>query len=92
MARDYWWLVTTNAAGDRFLVFGSGVSESDARQRGIELLNGLDFEIKKYPTRVQATASSLLRGKRLEQTHSLSEASKRLKHEKSLKRLRTHKR
>jgi len=83
----YWWLVTHDETGKRYLVFGSAVSEEDARQRGFEILGGVDFDIKQYPTSDISAASQMLRGKRLEQTHSLTEAGKRIGHGKSLKRL-----
>ncbi len=85
--RNYWWLVTQDQ-GKNFLVFGSDKSEEDARQKGFELLGGIDFEIKRLPTRSLSQASSLLKGNRLEQYHSLREASKRLGHDKSIKYLR----
>ena len=88
--RQYWWLVTHDETGKRYLVFGSALGEEDARQRGFEILGGVDFEIKQYPTSDISAASQMLRGKRLEQTHSLTEAGKRIGHTKSLKKL--HKR
>jgi len=86
--RYYYWLVARGDDGKPYLVFGSDKDEADARQRGLELLGGIDFEIKRYPTRDLATASAYLRGKRLEQSRSLGEASKRIGHDKSLRRLR----
>jgi len=85
--RYYYWLVARDENGKPYLIFG-GDSEIEARQKGLEMLGGLDFEIKRYPTRDQATASAYLRGKRLEQTHSLEESGRRIGHDKSLKRLR----
>lgn len=83
-----WWLVTHDENDKMFLIFGSDKSEDEAREKGLEMLGGLDFEIKRLPTRELAKASSLLKGNRLEQTHSLTKASKRLGHDKSLKRLK----
>lgn len=84
----YYWIVTRDPdTGKPYLLFG-GDSEQEARQKGMELLAGLNFEIKRYPTRDQATASSFLRGKRLEQTHSLKESGRRIGHNKSLRRLK----
>ena len=60
--------------------------EESARQKGLELLGGLDFKVKRYPTKDINTASAYLRGKRVEKTHSLGEASRRIGHSKSLKR------
>lgn len=86
--RYYYWLHARDESGKSYLIFGSDKDENDARQKGLELLGGQDFDIKRYPTRDLATASSFLRGKRLEITHSLQEAHKRIGHNKSLKRLR----
>ncbi len=87
--RYYYWIVTRDSeTGRPYLVFGSDKDEADARQKGLELLGGMDFEIKRYPTRDLNTASAYLRGKRLEETHSLRSAGKRIGHSKSLARLR----
>lgn len=87
--RQYWWIVAHDPeTGKPYLVFGSDKSEEDARQKGLEMLAGIDFDIKRYPTRDLGTASAYLRGKRLERTHSLRESSKRIGHTKSLRRLR----
>ncbi len=84
--KQYYWLVC-HSEGKVFLVFGSDKSEEDARNRGMELLSGVDFDIKKLPTRNQSRASALYRGVRLENTHSLKKSSQRLGHEKSITRL-----
>ena len=73
--------------GELIVKFHDGVTEEEARQKGLEMLGGLNFEIKRYPTRDLAKASSFLRGKRLEQSQSLSEAGRRIGHTKSLRRL-----
>ena len=87
--RYYYWLCARDPETVRpYLVFGSEKDEADARQRGLELLGGVDFEIKRYPTRDLNTASAFLRGKRLEQSGSLGEAGKRIGHDRSLRRLR----
>ena len=85
--RNYYWLMAQDETGKPYLVFG-GSSEEEARQKGLEMLVGFNFEIKRLPTRNLQMASSLLKGNRLEQTHSLKEAGKRLGHNRSLKRLR----
>jgi hypothetical protein len=85
--RYYWWLLAHDSeTNSNTLVFGSDISEADARQHGLEMLGGCDFEIRKLPTRVLAKASSLWKGNRLEKTHSLKEATKRLGHEATLER------
>jgi len=91
MAREsqYWyWLVCADPeTGKHFLVAG-GRTEDEARQKGMEVLGGVDFQIKRLPTRNLARASSLLKGNRLESTHSLKQASERLGHDRSLRRRR----
>lgn len=85
----YYWLCAKDPeTGKPYLVFGSEKDEADARQRGLELFGGVDFIIKRYPTRDLDTASAYLRGKRLEQSGSLGEAGKRIGHTRSLRRLR----
>ena len=87
--RFYYWICARDPdSGRPYLVFGSDKGEEDARQKGMELLGGLDFEIKRFPTRDLAAASAFLRGKRLEQTQSLRTAGRRIGHTKSLRRLR----
>lgn len=79
--KTYWWLVAREPqTGRTFLIFGSEESEEDARSKGLEMLCGLDFDIKPLPTRNQARASSLLKGYKLEKSHSLKDASRRLGH------------
>ena len=84
--RYYYWLKCMDSSGKMYLVFGSDRDESDARTRGIELLGGADFEIKRLPTRNLQKASSLCKGHRLEETHSITKASEKIGHEKSLRR------
>lgn len=86
--RYYFWILARGDDGKPYLIFGSDKSEEECRQKGMELLGGLDFVIKRYPTRDLATASAYLRGKRLESSHSLREAGRRIGHTKSLRRLR----
>lgn len=83
----YYWIVTKDENGRPFLVFG-GDDEEEARRKGLELLAGLDFEIKRYPTRDLGQASAFFRGKRLDETHSLQEANRRIGHDRSLARLK----
>jgi len=85
--RYYYWICTVDENSKTYLVFG-GNSEEEARQKGLEILAGVDFELKRYPTHDLSTASAYLRGKRLEETHSLSTASQRIGHSKSLARLK----
>lgn len=84
--RQYYWIVAQDE-GKPYLILG-GNSEEEARIKGLEMLGGLDFQIRQFPTMDRNHASSLLRGKRLEGSHSLHEASRRIGHEKSVRRLR----
>ncbi len=85
----YYWLIA-QSEGKPYLVFG-GASEEEARRKGLDLLGGLDFEIKRYPTRDLGAASAFFRGKRLADTHSLRDSSKRIGHDRSLARLKRRK-
>ena len=85
----HFWIVAKDPDTMRpYLIYGSSRSSEECRQKGLELLGNIDFEIKKYPTRDLNTASAFLRGKRLEQSGSLGTAGKRIGHDKSLRRLR----
>ena len=83
----YYWLMARDDDGKPYLVYG-GTTETECREKGLEMLAGVDFEIKKLPTRNLARASSMIKGGRLEETHSLKKASRRLGHTKSLNRLK----
>jgi hypothetical protein len=85
--KRYYWIVARDETGKTYLVFGSDQSEELARQKGLEMV-GTDFEIKDLPTRDMGRASSMMRGNKLEKTHSLKKASQRIGHEKSIKRYR----
>jgi len=90
--RYYYWLVAADPETHKpYLVMGSDKSEGDARIKGMEMLPGVDFQIKRLPTKDIGSASAMIRGKRLETTHSLKEASKKLGHEKSIARDRKRK-
>ena len=83
--RKFWWIVTQNEDGRPYLLTGS-YDEEEARRKGIEMLGGLDFRLVQFPTTDQAKASAMLRGKRLESTHSVTQAARRQGHEKTVKR------
>lgn len=89
--RYYFWLTARGDDGKPYLIFGSDKSEEQARQKGIEMLPNVDFEIKRLPTRDLDSASSMVRGNRLETTHSLKEASQRQGHIKTILRDRKRK-
>ena len=84
--RYYYWIITVDN-GHPYLVFG-GADEEEARRKGLEILGGVDFQLKRYPTSDLSTASAYFRGKRLDETHSLRESSKRIGHTRSLDRLK----
>lgn len=84
----YYWIAARDERGKRYLIFGSDRSEDEARQKGLEMLGGVDFVIKRYPTRDLSRASSFSKGIRLKETHSLKKATERLGHDKSVRRLR----
>ena len=82
----YYWIVAVDPeTGKPYLIYGDD-EENRARQRGMELLGGLDFSLKRLPTTNLARASSMLKGSRQEETQSLRRASRRLGHDRSLKR------
>ncbi len=89
--RKYHFWIVAKSEGKPYLIYGSPNSEEEARSKGLEMLGGMDFEIKRLPTRDLAKASSMVRGVRLEDTHSLKEASKRIGHNKSIKKLKRKK-
>jgi len=84
--RYHYWIVAYDQ-NRPYLVYG-GVNEEEARRKGLELLAGANFELKRYPTRDLGTASAFLRGKRLDDTHNLRESSRRIGHSRSIDRLR----
>lgn len=85
--KQYYWLTAHDEDGKPYLIYG-GLNEDEAREKGLEMLGGIDFEIVRLPTRQLAKASSLYRGSRLEGTHSLQVAARRQGHEKSVVHLR----
>jgi hypothetical protein len=82
----YWLLCRDPDTGKPFLIAG-GDTEDAARSKGLECLGGIDFEVRRLPTRNLARASSMIRGVRLEETHSLKKASQKLGHTKSVRRM-----
>ena len=87
MERLYYWLVARDPDTGRPFLIAGGDTEDQARQKGLECLQGIDFNIRGLHTRDMARASQIIRGKRLEETHSLTAAKQRLGHERSLARL-----
>jgi len=85
-ARYYYWIIVYDQ-GRPYLVFG-GADEEEARRKGLELLVGENFELKRYPTSDLSRASAFFRGRRLDETHSLRESSRRIGHDRSIARLK----
>jgi len=90
--RYHYWISTVDPENNNkpYLIYACPArdGEETARQKGMEMLGGVDFQIKRYPTKDIRAASAMLRGKRLERSQSLREAGRRLGHDKSLRRLR----
>lgn len=84
--RKYYWLLAEHPDTGRPFLIAGGNTEEEARIKGLEELGGLDFEIKPLPTTNLASASAMIRGKRLEETHSLRSASERIGHERTVRR------
>ena len=83
----YYWIIARDPETGRPYLIRGGNSEEDTRQKGLEMLAGLDFEIKRYPTCDLATASSYYRGKRLEQGEGLKRSTQRIGHGRSIAHL-----
>ena len=86
MEKMCYWLTAKSEEGKPYLIFGSAVSEDEARQKGMEMLGGLDFQIHALRTRNLQRASSMLKGNRLEKTKSLKKAAEHLGHDRSITR------
>ena len=90
----YWLYAQDPTTGKPYLIYGCPASDGEerARIRGLELLPGIDFEIKRLRTMNLQKASSMIRGKRLESSHSLRDAGQRIGHERSLRRINRRRR
>lgn len=87
--RLYFWIATRDEVGKPYLISAVKCkTEDECRQHGMEILGGLDFEIKRYPTRDLRAAVRMYRGSRLEDTHTLQTSARRQGHEKSINRLK----
>lgn len=87
--RMYYWIVARGDDGKPYLISAADChSESDAHQRALEMLSGLDFKIMRFPTMDIHQASAYMRGKRLNSGQGLSRSTQRQGHEKSIARLR----
>ena len=88
--QGYYYWITARDEGKSYLIYG-GLSEQEARDKGLEMLGGIDFKIKRLRTRNQQRASAMIKGGKLEETHSLKEAGKRIGHGKSIRKMRQKK-
>ena len=82
--RDYFWL-TGIAEGKPFLLYG-GMTFDEANEHGLEMLAGVDFQIKKLPTRNISQASRMCKYGTLANTHNIVRARERLGHDRTIKR------
>lgn len=89
--KQWYWIVAADDTGQPYLIFG-GATESEARQKGLEMLPGVNFEVRMFRTRNLDMARSQLRGSRLDGQRSLREAGRRQGHEKSIPKLLKRKR
>lgn len=85
--RMYYWITVSDDDGKPYLVYG-GLTEEEARQNGMEMLGGLDFQLRRFPTRDLGAARAYLAGRRLDAGKGLRESARRQGHEKSIVRLR----
>ena len=76
---QYYWVVGLSQG--RAIVLGPYKDEDAANSRGIERLEG-DFEVIALPTRNESRATRMLKSKRLDDGSTLSEALKRIGHQK----------
>jgi hypothetical protein len=86
----HYWIAARDETGKPYLIYGcpDRDGESVARNKGIEMLGGLDFVIKRFPTSNMAQASQFWKGFRLESGEGLHQSAQRLGHERSVDRLR----
>lgn len=90
--RHFFWLITRDPDTGRPILIKGGNTEEEARQKGLEMLNSLDFDIQDLHTTSMAEASARLRGKRLEEGAGLRDSMHRQLHEKSVERLNQRRR
>ncbi len=83
----YWILARDPDPPHKPFLIAGGDDESSAREKALDMLPGLDFEIRGLRTRNLSRASQMIRGKRLEDTHDLRTAKEKLGHERSVRRM-----
>lgn len=82
----YYWIVARDPVSQKPYLLPGGKTEQEARQKGLEQLGNIDFNLRRLPTVNMAAASSMLKGHRLERTKSLHKATEKLGHNRSLRR------
>jgi len=82
----YFWVVTKDPETGKPYLLPGGRTEDEARQKGMEQLGGIDFELRRFPTTNMERASAMLKGRRLEKTKSLHKSVERLGHTRTLRR------
>ena len=88
MRKYFYWLICREPDTGKVFLLSGGEDEQSARNRGLECLGGIDFKIKRLPTRNLASASAQVRGLRLNSGEGLRKSSERQGHQKSLDRLK----
>ena len=76
----YYWVV--GLAEGRPVIFGPYRDEDTATNMGIEKVEG-DFKVIPLPTRNESRATRMLKGKKLENGSTISEALERVSHQSS---------
>tara|TARA_Y100000310_G_scaffold344205_1_gene455719 strand:- start:5547 stop:5837 length:291 start_codon:yes stop_codon:yes gene_type:complete len=81
MGREiHYWIKADRADGRTFLVYG-GLTETEATQKALNIKDlPAYFDVIQLPTRDQGRASSLLKGKKLEESGSLGDSTQNLSH------------
>jgi len=65
MSRKYFWIVARDPDTGKTYLIAGGNTEEETRSKGLEMLGGVDFEIRALPTRDISSASRMVRGKGL---------------------------
>jgi len=90
MREYHWWIISHDESGKPYLIYGcpDRNGEDECRSKAFEVLGGLDFELKRLPTRNLSAARGFVCGNRLEKGMGLRESTRRLGHEKSVERMK----
>jgi len=91
MRSYHWWISGLTPQGKRFLLYGDP-QESVCRQKALEMLSRIDFRLKRLPTRDIGKASQMWKGGSLEKSHDITDATRKLGHNKTMKRIQDKRR